>query len=195
MAASKRPELVLASASPRRLSLLAQIGVVPHQVIPADINEEPRKGELPRAHALRLASEKAQAVYKPSSNSIILAADTVVGIGRRILPKAETQTQALECLKLLSGRSHRVYTGVSVIKSDGTQISRVVETRLKMKRLSQTEIDDYVASGEWEGKAGGYGIQGFAESLIVSLQGSYSNVVGLPLFETRNLLIASGYLS
>lgn len=187
-----RPKLILASASPRRLTLLAQIGVTPDAVVPADINEDPIPGELPRSHALRLACEKAQAIAISKPESIIIAADTVVGVGRRILPKAETQQQARDCLQLLSGRGHRVFTGLAVIDSAGYLRSRVVETRLKMKRLSDLEVADYIASGEWEGKAGGYGIQGLAESYIAMITGSYSNVVGLPLFETRHLLIASG---
>lgn len=180
--------LILASASPRRLSLLAQMRMVPDAIIPADINEDPIPGELPRQHAQRLACEKAAVIAAQHDEDIVLAADTVVGVGRRILPKAETESQARECLKLLSGRGHRVYTGVAVIDPDIGLRHRVVETRLKMKRLSPLERDAYLASGEWEGKAGGYGIQGFAEAFITHLSGSYSNVVGLPLFETRNLL-------
>lgn len=193
MGTPRRPKLVLASASPRRLSLLAQIGVKPDDVIAADINEDPLPKELPRVHAGRLSQEKAATISKTLKGQIILAADTVVGVGRRILPKAEAEDQARECLALLSGRGHRVFTGVTVIDVDAKMQTRIVETRLKMKRLSQDEIDTYIASDEWSGKAGGYGIQGRAEAFIPTLIGSYSNVVGLPLFETRNLLIGAGY--
>lgn len=189
------PKFILASQSPRRLSLLAQIGITPDDISPADINEDPIDGEVPRSHALRLAQEKAAKVAGDNPDMIILAADTVVGVGRRILPKAETLEQAKYCLNLLSGRGHRVFTGVAVIKADGDMLSRVVETRLTMKRLSQPELQSYLDSGEWNGKAGGYGIQGIAEAYISKLIGSYSNVVGLPLFETRNLLQGAGYLS
>ena len=188
------PKFILASQSPRRLSLLAQIGVTPDAVSPADINEDPIEGEIPRDHALRLAQEKAAKVAGDNPDNIILAADTVVGVGRRILPKAETLDQAKYCLNLLSGRGHRVFTAVALIKADGDMISRVVETRLTMKRLSSVELKSYLDSGEWEGKAGGYGIQGMAEAYISKLIGSYSNVVGLPLFETRNLLRGAGYM-
>ena len=189
------PKLILASASPRRLDLLAQIGIVPDEVMPADINEEPITGELPKGHALRLAREKAIKVASDNPDAIILAADTVVGVGRRILPKTETLDEARKCLELMSGRGHRVYTGVAVIKPNGELTSRVVETRLKMKRLSNDELAQYLDSGEWQGKAGGYGIQGRAGAFISHLIGSYTNVVGLPLFETRNLLTGAGYPS
>ena len=189
------PKLILASASPRRLDLLAQIGIVPDEVRPADINEDPIEGELPKGHALRLAREKAIKVASDNPDSIILAADTVVGVGRRILPKTETIDEARKCLELMSGRGHRVYTGVAVIKTNGELTSRVVETRLKMKRLSNDELAQYLDSGEWQGKAGGYGIQGRAGAFISHLLGSYTNVVGLPLFETRNLLTGAGYPS
>lgn len=191
---SGSPHLILASQSPRRLSLLAQIGIIPDTVSPADINEDPIEGEVPRGHALRLAQEKAAKVAGDNPDNIILAADTVVGVGRRILPKAETLEQAKYCLDLLSGRGHRVFTGVAVIKVNGDMLSRIVETRLTMKRLSPTELQSYLDSGEWDGKAGGYGIQGIAECYISKIIGSYSNVVGLPLFETRNLLQGAGYL-
>ena len=189
------PKLILASASPRRLDLLAQIGIVPDKVMPADINEDPIAGELPKGHALRLAREKAIKVASENPDAIILAADTVVGVGRRILPKTETIDEARKCLKLMSGRGHRVFTGVAVIDAKGDLMSRVVETRLKMKRLSNDELTQYLDSGEWQGKAGGYGIQGRAGAFISHLLGSYTNVVGLPLFETRNLLTGAGYPS
>ncbi|WP_416877437.1 Maf family protein [Litorimonas sp.] len=179
---------ILASASPRRLSLLKQIYITPDDVIPADINEDPIPGELPGPHAERLASEKCQAIADRETEAVILAADTVVGVGRRILPKTETETEAANCLDLLSGRAHRVFTGIAVYSPDKGLQSRVVETRVKLKRLSSQEKVFYLNSGEWHGKAGGYGIQGYAESFIQSLSGSYSNVVGLPLTETRHLL-------
>lgn len=182
---------ILASASPRRRDLLAQIGLTPSKIIPADINEDPIEGELPRGHALRLACEKAQRVASDHPDEIILASDTVVGVGRRILPKSEDPQTAEDCLRLLSGRSHRVFTGVAVIDADGQLRSRVSETRLKMKRLSEAEITDYLDSGEWDGKAGGYGIQGLAGAYIISLSGSFTGVVGLPVYETRNLLMAA----
>lgn len=193
MASSAATLLILASASPRRRDLLAQIGVMPTRIIPADIDETVGSGELPKPHALRLAEEKAQKIAQEHSGAIILAADTVVGVGRRILPKAETDQQVEDCLRLMSGRSHRVYTGIAVIDANGKRGSRVVETRLKFKRLSKTELNIYKESGEGLGKAGGYGIQGYAECFISHLSGSYSNVVGLPLFETRHLLRAAGY--
>jgi len=182
---------ILASASPRRRDLLAQIGLSPSQIIPADINEDPIAGELPRQHALRLSCEKAQAVSANHPGTIVLASDTVVGVGRRILPKTEDRNSAEECLRLLSGRAHRVFTGVAVIDETGQLRSRVSETRLKMKRLSEAEITDYLESGEWDGKAGGYGIQGRAGAFVHHISGSYTGVVGLPAYETRNLLLAA----
>jgi len=182
---------ILASASPRRRDLLAQIGLNPSQIIPADILEDPIDGELPRAHALRLACEKAQKVSDLNRGHIILASDTVVGVGRRILPKTETRDEAESCLRLLSGRSHRVFTGVAVIDERGNLRSRISETRLKMKRLNEAEILSYLDCGEWDGKAGGYGIQGLAGAFIHHISGSYTGVVGLPVYETRNLLLAA----
>lgn len=190
----KDPRFILASASPRRLDLLGQIGVSPDAVVPADINEDPMDGELPRGHALRLAQEKAAVIAGRFPGDIVLAADTVVGVGRRILPKTETEREARKCLTLMSGRGHRVFTGVAMIDKAGDMKHRIVETRLRIKRLSITEIDAYIASGEWQGKAGGYGIQGYAGAFISNLVGSYTNVVGLPLFETRNLLISAGVI-
>lgn len=182
---------VLASASPRRLDLLAQIGVHPDSVIPADIDETPAPGELPRAHAERLAREKALAVAERQPDAVVLAADTVVGVGRRILPKTDTPEQAEACLRLMSGRNHRVFTAIARVRG-GDVRSRVVETRIKFKRLSEIELKAYVEGGEWSGKAGGYGIQGYAGAFIAGMVGSYTNVVGLPLFETRNMLLAAG---
>ena len=189
----QRTPLVLASASPRRLDLLAQVGVVPDRVDPADIDEEPLRDETPRRHALRLAVEKARAVVPRSPGCLVLAADTVVAVGRRILPKAETPEQAAYCLKLLSGRNHMVLTGVAVIAPDGREASRLVETRVQFKHLSDAEKADYLAGGEWSGKAGGYGVQGVAGGFIIDLHGSYTSVVGLPLYETMNLLQGLGW--
>lgn len=181
-------KLVLASASPRRLALLAQIGVTPDEVIAADIDETPLKGESPRLLALRLARTKAEAVK--ADNAIVLAADTVVAVGRRLLPKAETEQQARECLALLSGRSHRVLTGVAV-KANGATRERLAEARVAFKHLSRAEIERYIASNEWQGKAGGYAIQGLAARYITSIIGSYTAIVGLPLYETANLIEAA----
>jgi septum formation protein len=189
----QRTPLVLASASPRRLDLLAQVGVAPDRVDPADIDETPLRDETPRRHALRLAVEKARAVAPRSPGAIVLAADTVVAVGRRILPKAETPEQAAYCLKLLSGRNHMVLTGVAAIAPDGREASRLVETRVQFKHLSDQEQADYLAGGEWNGKAGGYGVQGVAGGFIIDLHGSYTSVVGLPLYETLNLLTGLGY--
>lgn len=182
---------ILASASPRRRDLLGQIGLTPAQIIPADINEDPIEGELPRLHALRLSCEKAQKVASLHPGEVILASDTVVGVGRRILPKSEDVKTAEDCLRLLSGRSHRVFTGIAVIDQEGLLRSRISETRLKMKRLSEAEISLYLDSGEWDGKAGGYGIQGLAGAFIHHISGSYTGVMGLPVYETRNLLLAA----
>lgn len=185
--------LVLASASPRRVDLLGQIGIVPTRIDPAEIDETPLKTELPRPHAERLARAKAAAVLVRHPGAYVLAADTVVAVGRRILPKALDEATARQCLTLLSGRRHHVYGGVSLIDPSGKQVSRVVETAVVFARLSDQQVNDYLASGEWHGKAGGYAIQGRAAALIKSLAGSYSNVVGLPLHETANLLQGLGY--
>ena len=187
-----KKRLVLASASPRRLALLAQVNVEPDAVIAADIDETPRKAELPGSLAVRLARAKAEAVVAREPQALVVAADTVVACGRRILPKAQTPDEARACLALLSGRAHKVFTGVCLI--DGAHIGeKLVVTRVLMKRLSDEEMMAYLASGEWRGKAGGYAIQGRAGAFIRSLSGSYSNVVGLPLFETVNLLAGVGY--
>lgn len=189
------PALILASASPRRLALLAQIGVAPDRVVPADIDETPLPRETPRALALRLARDKSQRVARDAPGALVLAADTVVGVGRRILPKAEEEREARSCLALLSGRGHRVFTGVA-LAGPGAQLRlRVVETRLSVRPLDERAVEAYVASGEWRGKAGGYGIQGLFEAHVIKLSGSWSNVVGLPLYETRNLLDGAGRLS
>ncbi len=186
--------MILASASPRRLDLLAQIGLVPQAVDPADLDETPLKAELPGPHALRLAQDKAKAVALRHPNQFVLAADTVVACGRRILPKAEDEKTAYSCLKLLSGRRHRVHGGICLIAPDGKAHSRLVTTVVTFKRLEPTEIQTYLKSGEWHGKAGGYAIQGSAALYIRALSGSYSNVVGLPLYETGALLKSAGLL-
>ena len=188
------PRLVLASASPRRLALLGQVGIVPDAVAPVAIDETPRKAELPRPLAQRLAREKAQAAASQDhSSSFILAADTVVAAGRRILPKAETEAEARACLALLSGRAHRVQTAVALVTPEGRVRERVVETRVRFKRLGGEELEAYVASTEWRGKAGGYALQGLAASFVLGIIGSYSAVVGLPLYETVSLLDGEGY--
>lgn len=184
--------LILASASPRRLDLLARIGVVPHLVDPADIDETPRKGERPLPYAKRLASEKAAAVAARNAGHIVLAADTVVAAGQRILPKAETEAEARACLRTLSGRRHKVHSAVTVIDAGGAARHRVSTTILTFKRLSETEIAAYLAGQEWQGKAGGYAVQGYAEAFVRNLSGSHSGVMGLPLFETRALLLCAG---
>ena len=185
---AERPPLVLASASPRRLELLGQIGLVPDHVEPAELDETPLKAEPPRAYAARLARAKAEAAAARRPGAYVLGADTVVAVGRRILPKAETEADARRCLQLLSGRGHRVYTGVCVIAPDGRRAERLSETRVRFKRLNEPEIAAYLAGGEWRGKAGGYAVQGRAGAFVIDLHGSYSGVVGLPLYETTTLL-------
>jgi septum formation protein len=185
--------LVLASASPRRADLLAQIGVRPDVVEPAAVEETPRRGELPAALARRLAAAKLAAVAARHPGAYVLAADTVVACGRRILPKAETEAEARGCLALLSGRRHRVLTGLAVAAPDGVRRLRLVTTAVTFKRLEALEIDWYIGGGEWRGKAGGYAVQGLAAVFVKALNGSYSNVVGLPLYETAALLRGLGY--
>jgi septum formation protein len=188
------PPLVLASASPRRLSLLRQIGIEPDAVDPAEIDETPLKGELPRAHVQRLAQAKAAAVAARQPGAFVLAADTVVALGRRILPKAEDEAAARRCLEQLSGRRHRVLGGVVLVAPEGRTAERLVTTAVRLKRLTRAEIERYLESGEWQGKAGGYAIQGRAAAFVPAINGSYSNVVGLPLAETAALLAGLGYL-
>ncbi|MEO1014289.1 MAG: Maf family nucleotide pyrophosphatase [Pseudomonadota bacterium] len=190
--ASVVPLLTLASASPRRSALLAQIGVAPRDIDPADIDETPRSGELPKAYAARLAREKALSVAARRPDRFVLAADTVVACGRRILPKAEAADTARDCLELLSGRAHRVYTGIALAAPGGAVSERLVETRVKVRRLTARRIEDYIDCGEWRGKAGGYAIQGRFAAHVAAIVGSYSNVVGLPLYETANLLEGAG---
>jgi septum formation protein len=185
--------LVLASASPRRLDLLRQVGITPDIIDPADLDETPRPRELPPLHAERLAAEKAATVAARHPGAFVLAADTVVACGRRILPKAEDEATARRCLALLSGRRHRVHGGIALMTPAGRIARRRVETIVTMKRLTAAEIAEYLASGEWQGKAGGYAIQGRAALFVRYIAGSYSNVVGLPLFETAALLRGQGY--
>ena len=194
-----RPKLVLASGSPRRLSLLNQAGLEPDSLEPVEIDESPERGELPRTLAVRLAREKAEAAIVRVRNkaeikdAYVLSADTVVAVGRRILPKPEVLEEASACLRLLSGRTHRVYTGVCLVTPRDALRTRLVETRVRFKRLSNEDLESYLASGEWRGKAGGYAIQGLAGSFVTKLVGSYTNVVGLPLYETTTLLAGEGF--
>ncbi|WP_331373258.1 Maf-like protein [Sinorhizobium chiapasense] len=192
-------KLILASGSPRRVELLAQAGIEPARLLPMDLDETPKRAEHPRSLARRLSAEKAKAALdaikgEPGwDGSYILAADTVVCVGRRILPKPELVSEASSALHLLSGRSHRVYTGICLVTPDRTIRQKVIDTKVRFKRLSGHDIESYLASGQWRGKAGGYAIQGIAGSFVVKLVGSYTNVVGLPLYETVNLLIGEGY--
>ena len=185
------PDLILASASPRRRELLARLGLEPSAITAAEIDESPLKAELPRVYAARMAREKAAAV--PGGAAFVLAGDTVVALGRRILPKAEDAATARHCLKLLSGRRHRVLSAIALKHPDGTLRERLSETIVRFKVLSPAEIEAYIAGGEWSGKAGGYAIQGSAEGLVAWISGSHSGVMGLPLFETRALLKSAGF--
>ena len=186
--------LVLASASPRRMDLLRQVGVTPDAVVAAEIDETPLKTETPRQTALRLAVAKAAKVAEIHGDAYVLAADTIVAVGTRILPKVETPAEGRKCLELLSGRAHKVLTAVAVFAPDGRAVKRLVETRLHFKRLTPAEIDAYLQDGEGVGKAGGYAIQGRAGAFVMSIQGSYPAVVGLPLYETMNLLTGLGFV-
>ena len=194
-----RPKFVLASGSPRRLALVKQAGIEPDALKPSDVAETPKRGEIPRAYANRLAKEKAQVALDnvrlddELRGAFILAADTVVAVGRRILPKAELLDEAQQCLRLLSGRNHRVYTSICLVTPREAFRQRLVETRVRFKRLSSEDIESYLACGEWRGKAGGYAAQGIAGTFIVKMVGSYSNVVGLPLYETMTLLGGEGF--
>lgn len=196
---NKRQTLVLASSSPRRLALLQQVGIEPDALLPADIDETPGRWETPRELARRLSQEKAGRAYRTMknmeeyANGYLLAADTVVGVGRRIMPKAETLEEAKYCLEMLSGRSHAVYTGICLISPNGKVRDKIVETRIRFKRLSEAEYLSYLDSGEWNGKAGGYAIQGLAGVFILKIVGSYTGVVGLPLYETTMLLDGEGF--
>ena len=186
----RNPPLVLASASPRRLDLLARLGIEPEAIAPAEIDETPAPGELPRAYARRMAREKARAA---AGDGFVLAGDTVVAVGRRIMPKAEDEDTARRCLALLSGRRHKVLSAVALRAPDGKLREKLSETVVRFKRLSDEEVVHYLAGGEWHGKAGGYAIQGLAESLVEWMQGSHSGVIGLPLYETRILLQSAGF--
>ncbi len=194
-----RPKLVLASGSPRRLALLQQSGIEPDALLPADVDETPLKSETPRELVKRLARTKAEVARKTARNrddlreAFIISADTAVAVGRRILPKAEVIDEAAACLRMLSGRTHRVYSAVCLVTPNDKLRERLVETRLRFKRLSREEIESYLASGEWRGKAGGYAIQGLAGTFAVKLVGSYTNVVGLPLYEAVALLDGESY--
>jgi septum formation protein len=188
----KRPDLVLASASPRRIELLALIGITPDRIDPADIDETPERDETPSRLAVRLARTKAGVVSARSPGAVVLAADTVVAVGRRLLEKPADEAEAARFLTLLSGRNHRVFTGIAVAFGDKIT-NRVVETRVSFKVLSPTEIRSYVEGGDWRGKAGGYGIQGPAGAFVTRIVGSYPAVMGLPLFETVNLLSGAGW--
>lgn len=188
-----KPPLILASASPRRVALLQQVGIVPDHILPADIDETPLRGELPRDYAQRVARAKAETIAAAHPNSFILSADTVVAAGRRILPKAGDEEQARACLSLLSGRRHTVWTGLCLIDPAGRVRTRTITTAVKFARLHPDQIDAYIAGGEWQGKAGGYGIQGMAAAFIPFIGGSYSAVVGLPLYDTMQLLKGAGY--
>lgn len=185
-------KLVLASASPRRLDLLKQIGITPVAVVPTNIDETPKKGELPAQLAYRLSAEKAKAL-EGHPDALVLAADTVVAVGRRILPKAETREEAEDCLRLLSGRQHTVYGGISLRLPNGTTRTRLVATKVRMKSLSKSERLTYLDSGEWDGKAGGYAIQGLAAIYIKSINGSYTNIVGLSVYDLMNMLRGAGF--
>jgi septum formation protein len=195
----RRPKLILASGSPRRVSLINQAGIEPDALRPADVDETPLQGELPRVCANRLAYAKATTalagvgVDDDVYDAFVLAADTVVAVGRRILPKPELVDEAAQCLRLLSGRNHRVYTALCLITPKRKYRQRVVETRVRFKRLSSEDMESYLGSGEWRGKAGGYAAQGLAGTFIVKLVGSYTNVVGLPLYETVALLAGEGF--
>jgi septum formation protein len=185
------PRLILASASPRRRDLLAQIGLQP-EIAAAEIDETPQAGELLGPHVQRLARAKAERIASGQAEAIVIAADTAVACGRRLLPKAETEEQARACLKLLSGRRHRVYGGICVIAPGGRIAERLVVTSVSFRRLAAADVERYIASGEWQGKAGGYAIQGSAAAFVRSLNGSYTNVVGLDLYTTAALLRGVG---
>ncbi len=186
-------KIILASASPRRLELLAQVGIKPDAVIPADIDETLHKGELPRAFALRLAQEKCEKIAKQNPGAFILAADSVVACGRRVLDKPVDEADARRILKILSGRRHKVYGGICVASPDGKMRSKLCETVVSFRRLSQDDIEAYIVGRDWEGKAGGYAIQGMAATFVKFLSGSYTNVIGLSLYDTVRLLEAAGY--
>ncbi|MCE7886942.1 MAG: septum formation protein Maf [Alphaproteobacteria bacterium PRO2] len=190
---SVKNNLILASASPRRADLLKQVHIIPDKIIAAEIDESPLKGEVPRDLAMRLAAAKAHAVHEKNPGAFILAADTVVACGRRILPKAENPKDARECLELLSGRRHHVYGGIALLTPQGKLIRKLSDTVVQFKVLQAEEIENYIAGNEWRDKAGGYAIQGLAAAFIKSIRGSYSNVVGLSLYDTMQILNGAGY--
>jgi septum formation protein len=186
-------KIILASSSPRRLELLAQIGLVPDEIIPADIDESILKAELPGKLALRLAQGKAAKIAATHKDAFIIAADSVVAVGRRILDKPRDENDARKALQLMSGRRHKVYGGICIVAPDGRQKTHLCETAVSFRRMSEKEINDYVAGGEWEGKAGSYAIQGMAAAYIKFVSGSYSNVIGLSLYDTMRMLNSLGY--
>ena len=188
-----RNKLILASASPRRLDLLKQINITPFAICPADIDETPHKGESPKDHALRLSCEKSHKISVIHSGTYILAADTVVACGRRILPKTKDEASVQECLELLSGRRHHVYGGIALLTPDGNLISRVSDTMVQFKHLTTQDIKTFLVTKEWDGVAGGYAIQGMGAAFVKRLSGSYSNVVGLSLYDTMQILQGSGF--
>lgn len=185
-------KLVLASSSPRRLELLGRLGVKPDRIMSPDIDETPLKAELPRDYVIRMAQEKAAAVER-ADDEILIAGDTIVAVGRRILGKAEDDAEQRQFLKLMGGRRHHTMSAVCVIAADGTARTKLSDSTIKFKRFDDQEIEGYIKSGEGQGKAGGYAIQGLAEAFVISISGSFSGIMGLPLYETRNLLISSGY--
>jgi septum formation protein len=190
----KQHPFILASSSPRRIELLKQIGITPDAIIPADIDETPLRGETPRAHAMRMAQEKCARVAQDHPQSLILAADTVVAPGRRILPKTETPEEARACLAMLSGRRHRIYGGIALyVPAQEKIVLRVVETSVSFKKLSPQEIESYIGTQQWKGVAGGYAVQGQAAAFIKFINGSYSNIVGLSVYDTMNMLRGAGY--
>lgn len=186
-------KLILASSSPRRVDLLAQIGIVPDEIIPADIDETPLKGELPQDLCVRLAKGKAQKIADQHPGAIIIGADSVVACGRRVIDKTTNADEAREALKQLSGRRHKVHGGLCVIDANGTARTRHCETTVSFTRLSPADIDTYIASGDWDGKAGGYAIQGLASTYVKFISGSYSNIIGLSLYDIARMLETAGY--
>lgn len=195
MTKKKHQKLILASSSPRRLDLLKQVHITPDDVIPADINEQENKGELPRDLALRLACEKAQHVAAQHPGAFVLGADTVVACGRRILPKTENAEEARACLEQLSGRRHHVYGGIALVTPEGKLVRRICDTVVQFKKLSPPDITHYLETQEWQGVAGGYAIQGCAAAFVKFIRGSHSNVIGLSLYDTMTILDGAGYLS
>ena len=193
MTQAANPELILASASPRRLQLMAQLGLEPTKIVPADIDETAHKSEMPLAYAKRMADEKASLIASRHPEGFIIGGDTVAAVGRRILPKAETEDDVRHCLSLLMGRSHRVYGGLALICPDGRKIVKASISHVVFKRLDKGDIDSYIAQGDWQGKAGGYAIQGAAARYIKQIRGSYSQIMGLDLYLLSNMLTGAGY--